>query len=831
MVMLRIYLLGPIHLENDALPLPQIATQKAASLFGYLVTHPAKDLSREFLADLFWPDRPPAKARHSLHTALWQIRHVFKGGNLDPERFFDASNTRIIWKPYEDLWLDVARFEADCTEGSLDKLEHAVGLYRGPFLVNLYEDWCINERYRLEELYLQALNQLAQVHYEHRDFSTSLKYARQLINADPLRESAHREAMQAFYQLGQRVAAIEQFNTCVQYLRDELSLEPSEETTLLYQKIMEETLPHLPASGEIEQLDKNEIASIPNTASELHRSKIFILDDVLFTGREEQFGLLKEWWQDRREPIAIISGENGSGKSRLAAQFAESLKTDGVQIAWGRGYPIGQTLSYQAISEALRALLTTTPSNLLKALPEWVISTLSRLLPEMRENLSNGHNASLIQTDKAHLFEAVIELLTTLSQAGPILLVIDDLNWLAESSLQLIEYLLLNGEAVGRKSTYRIRFLGTSGPEDLAPESFRMMLHRLRHENLLLDLPLHALNLESVINWIERWSGRGPEAQDLATGLYHKTEGNPFFITETVKALFETGQLKNERDGWSGSALTLVPDSLPLPVSIRELIYERLERLPRNAAVLLQVASVIGLEFDFEVLQPAWSQGEDETLTAIDDLLRAHLILESQNPRGHDYEFNHQMVQEAVYAKLTKTRRKALHRRVAQSLEKVYGEDAAASLVHHYQQAGDLESTFRWGVRAGEKALALSAYQDAIEHFRRAESLLSKIKASPAVEMDLYAGLARAYEPAHQVDEMMSVAGRLMELAQREGDIEAQIQAGLWLGWGLALSGDPRGAEVLTEAQAQAKSNHSPLLPEVTLHLERLAEEELDATG
>jgi len=826
--MLRIYLLGPIHIENDTLTLPQIATQKAASLFGYLVTHPAKDLSREFLADLFWPDRPAAKARHSLHTALWQIRHVLKKGDLEPERYLNANNTRIVWHAYEDVWLDVTRFEANCAEDSLDKLEEAVSLYRGPFLINLYEDWCLNERYRLEEMYLQALDQLAQVHYERRNFSTSLNYAHQLISVDPLRESAHRRAMLAFYQLGQRVAAIEQFNTCAQYLKSELDLEPSEDTYRLYQEIMEETLIHLPASDEKGLLDHNEITTMPAIASKPRSSRIFAPENIPFTSREEQLQRLQDWWSNRQESIAIISGENGCGKSRLAGQFAESLKMSGVQIGWGRCYPLGQTLSYQAISEALRDLMASTPGNLLKALPEWVTSGLSRLLPEIRGTIQDDQLARLIQTDKAHLFEAVSDLLANLSQAGPVLLVIEDLNWAAESSQQLIEYLLHKLGTPGGELTYPMRVLGTCGPEDMAPEGFRMMLHRLRHDNLLLDLPLSALDLDSVINWIGRWSGRGDEAQQLAACLYQKTEGNPFFIAETVKALFETRQLSIESNGWSGPALTLVPDSLPLPVSVRELIYERLERLPGDAAGLLQVASVIGLEFDLAIVQPAWNQGEDETLTAIDDLLRAHLILESQNPGRHDYEFNHQMVQEAVYAKLTKTRRKAIHRKVAQALETAYGEEAATSLVYHYQQAGEFESALQWGVQAGQKALALSAYQDAIGFFRQAEELLAKAKALPAVEMDLLAGLARAYEPSRQAGEMVSAAKRLMGLAQRYGQIEAQIEAGLWLGWGLALSGDPHAADVLAEAHAQAESAHSPLLPEVSLRLNMLANQPVD---
>jgi len=216
------------------------------SLFGYLVTHAGREHSRESLAEMLWPERPAANARRSLHTALWQIRSTLKENGLNPDEILDINGNRVSWINEPDEWLDVAEFEQACAANLPARLEQAVRIYRGPFLQELYDNWCIETRYQLEEKYCWALGQLAQSNYDAGDFQAALEAAQRLLHTDALREEAHGLAMQAFYQLGNRAAAIEQYAACQEIFHEQLGIAPSGETRALYEAISSETLPRRP---------------------------------------------------------------------------------------------------------------------------------------------------------------------------------------------------------------------------------------------------------------------------------------------------------------------------------------------------------------------------------------------------------------------------------------------------------------------------------------------------------------------------------------------------------------------------------------------------------
>ncbi len=240
--MLKIYLFGPLQLENDTDALPPFATLKAASLFGYLLAHAGKDLRRDSVAEMLWPDRPVSNARRSLHTALWHIRRIFRKGGLEPGDFLETSGNFIGWFPNQELWSDLEEFNAACRSGLPERLCRAINLYRGPFLENLYDEWCEEERNRLEEEYIQALSRWQQVCIERGDFTDALEAALKLLKTDPLSEEARRAAMLSLYQLGHRRRSIEQYLECERLLSSELNIQPSQETRALFKDIVDESL-------------------------------------------------------------------------------------------------------------------------------------------------------------------------------------------------------------------------------------------------------------------------------------------------------------------------------------------------------------------------------------------------------------------------------------------------------------------------------------------------------------------------------------------------------------------------------------------------------------
>ena len=313
--MLHIHLLGSVRLEHDAVLLPALATHKATSLLGYLVMHAGRTHRRETLAELFWPDRPATSARRSLHTALWQIRHALKQGGLDPDEFLTGNGTFVEWPLNDAIQIDVVDFEAAVILSSTAALQRAVDLYEGPFLEGLYDNWCIEERYRLEELYLQALGSLATAYRSEGNFAVALEQTRRLLKIDPLCEDAHRVAMETLYQLHQRAAALQQYETCARLLKRELNAEPSIETRRLRAAILDESL--LVLNPDLNSIDLPAPVASRDRSSNTNHPLLFDATGVPFADRREELAWLTSWWTDRREPMALISGEAGAGKTRL----------------------------------------------------------------------------------------------------------------------------------------------------------------------------------------------------------------------------------------------------------------------------------------------------------------------------------------------------------------------------------------------------------------------------------------------------------------------------------------------------------------------------------
>jgi DNA-binding SARP family transcriptional activator len=231
---LRLCFLGTLHLCHDDQPLPRPSTLKSQSLLAYLVLHRGRPQSRERLADLFWGDRPDHKARRSLATALWHIRRC-----LPAQELVLSDAQTIQFDPRLDLWLDVEAFESQATRQDLASLQSALDLYRGDFLEDFYDDWIINERHRLETVLRETLTRLMLGYETRGGHEAALTTALRLLERDPLREDAHRLAMRVYCRLGQRNAALEQYQYCCQIVQQELDTTPMIETTELYQAILE----------------------------------------------------------------------------------------------------------------------------------------------------------------------------------------------------------------------------------------------------------------------------------------------------------------------------------------------------------------------------------------------------------------------------------------------------------------------------------------------------------------------------------------------------------------------------------------------------------------
>jgi tetratricopeptide (TPR) repeat protein len=234
------------------------------------------------------------------------------------------------------LWLDVEEFEASAARDDTSSLQAAVALYRGDFLEDFYDDWVLNERYRLESLFAASLERLMNAQEASRQYAFAVATALRLIQHDSLREDAYRLAMRAYCRLGHRNAAVDLFTRCQEKIRRELEAEPMAETRDLYESIL---------SGGYEVTPAVEAAPVPLPIEEPVMGRVKSPLDVVakspLVGREDELAVLQRSWDAAiagQGQLVWVLGEAGMGKTRLVQEFANRAAWQGTRVLWGCCY-------------------------------------------------------------------------------------------------------------------------------------------------------------------------------------------------------------------------------------------------------------------------------------------------------------------------------------------------------------------------------------------------------------------------------------------------------------------------------------------------------------
>ena len=722
-MVVRFYFLGVFDLRCDQQALLKPPTQKSQSLLAYLVLQRKRPQLREHLIDLFWGERLEHKGRRSLTTALWHLRSC-----LPADDFIISDYASVQFNPQAAVWVDVDEFYQLVNANEPESLARALNLYRGTLLTGFYDDWVINERYRLEAEYEEALARLMFSQQSSGQYRQALQTAQRLLQHDPLREDACQVAIRACGQLGQPGAALKEYQRLRQVLQQELGIDPAIETRELYLEVRAAS----PAGEVAYPIPLEEIPKAGRLT--LGNHPLETAGTVRMVGRELELESLEKCWQTARSGhgrFILISGEAGVGKSRLVEEFSKQKRWQGVQVLYGRCYEFERMLPYQPVVDALRNTLLNFSQAELESLPDWVVRELVRLVPELAECTSRAtlQAQESREQEQNQLFAAILALIVVLGRRGGLLLVVEDLHWASEATLQLLHYLVRN------LAETEVMIVGTSRLEESHERQPALeMGEQLEKAGLAMPIQLASLRQNEIEQLVIEMSGGAADSLRLAQWLYQETEGNPFFLMESVKALFEGGMLCMEEGVWKGDFQLVQAWTPIIPPNISLLILNRLRRLDDVSLELLYMAAVIGREFDFDLLCTVQAQGEDTTLTALDQLLRSRLIEEGRQPIEPDYVFAHHKIQEVAYQTIPPRRKSKMHALVAQTLEQMYPRQSArinAELAFHYlhacqQNRNYVEKAVAYSIAAGDQARILYAHQEAIDHYRRALSLLEE---------------------------------------------------------------------------------------------------------
>jgi DNA-binding SARP family transcriptional activator len=737
--LVAIGLLGPPLIERDGMAIA-VDTRKAIALLAYLAVT-GQQHTRDTLATLLWPEYDQDSGRASLRRTLSALKKGLREPTSGAWLRIDRERIRLIPTPAISIDTDVfkerlAELDAhghastEACPRCVRPLEHAVQLYRGDFLAGFtlrdsstFDDWQLFVADAFRRQLAGALERLVALLAAQRAFEPAIVHARRWLALDPLHELAHRQLMLLYAWAGERAAALRQYRECVMVLEEELGVPPLAETSQLAEAIREDRAP--PPPPEVATLPSRRDEGVPRVSSPITSPRVALPATLPLVGRATEWATLVETFEQVRATTighcVVLEGEAGVGKTRLAEDFLAHASALGAGTLIGRCYEGEAGLAYAPFIEALRAgLARPEMAERLARLSDHSLSEAARLLPEL---LPAGPRPGLPMApavaspgEQTRFFEGVSQVLGAVVGAGGVLLV-DDLHWADEASLDLLTYLVRRLET--RPLSVVVTWRAERVPADHRLRRLAADAARAGAATVLSLRRLQAAEVAELLRAVSQSAAAVPEA--VAGPLYAETQGLPFFIVEYLREMLSRGT-----------------DELPrsLPGGVRALLHSRVAAVSETGAQVLAASAAVGRPVDFDTLRDASGRAEEEAVAAVEELLAHGLLREVpggdpwEGAAGVTFEFTHDRLRELVYEETSLVRRRLLHRRVAEALRArgrshvARGAGALASqIAQHYQIAGQDADAAEYFRLAGDYARSLYANADALAHFRTALAL------------------------------------------------------------------------------------------------------------
>jgi tetratricopeptide (TPR) repeat protein len=432
------------------------------------------------------------------------------------------------------------------------------------------------------------------------------------------------------------------------------------------------------------------------------------LVEPVLVGRENEFGELQRHLDlafEGKGTTVFVSGEAGSGKTRLVTEFLNVVKKKEVAVL------IGWCLSTAAVPYFPFLEAFDSYSSFNETSNDGQLGLKSRLVGSSQTEVTTKDESLTPQLWKDQTFAAVTRELFYLSAKKPTILVIDDIHWADSASLALLHYVsrAIASERILIVATFRNEELNSLAEGQVYPliETLRLM----GREDLFKEIKLADLNQDDVGRVAESMLG-GSVAPDFVEKLAKESRGNPLFIVESLKLLSEHGSLIHEHNQWCVSV-----DRLDIPTKVKDIILRRVSALKSDQRRVLDVASVVGVVFDPELLGTVLNQDSLQVLETLNAISQSNSLVSCEK---NYFTFDHAKSREVLYEEIRLPLRIGYHSRIAERIEirdQILKNVHASDLAFHYTQAGNLEKAIKYSLVAGKEALAGFSNAEALKHF------------------------------------------------------------------------------------------------------------------
>lgn len=720
-------------------------------------------------------------------------------------------------------------------------------------LEELYSEWTIQRRDALQRSWIGLLLQLAHFYAERNDFVGAIEILDRLRTADPTNETALQRLMILLTRLERRGEALQVYRQHVTMLKRDYESEPLPETRKLYHSLREGSTPHvyMTTTGGTSKLhpanEKESVSSSGNRASAqkqpaqeiAFRRPSFQLsrhNQSPLVGRQRERDTMRQVMlsveeisnkstrptrkesgstptthaspaslsstASRHTHFLLLQGEPGIGKTRLAEELSTEAYTRDWAVAWSRTYEQEGTIPYHPWTELLRTLLQGTPSraetdeatSARSGTASLRLERLGPLLPELTTYAATSSPRPTSpplphEQERLHLWETVLELLNTLSKAHPLLLILDDLHWTDDSSLELLTYI------THHLHEQRILIVGTCRDGELPPtHRLRMLISDLRREQTIVTLSIQPLSQAQIGTLVSHLP------QNVIERIQDQASGNPFFAEELARYI-GTAAIDDVPPLPPDSSLEKrlhlrTPGIAPqekhlqertassMPEAIAAVLERRLGRLSAECVALLGKAAVLGGSFELGLLLSMTNErAEDSTLDLLEEALYAGILTEEGTGAHITYHFWHPLIVSHLYDRLSAARRAQLHRRAAEAIKTIHmnaqsGKVAAAIIYHLNRGGGDSASIAYYAELAGTNAYTLASYAEAQQYYVQGyQALMGKpfsatdapdihIITQRITQFPLPQASSKAYDPLH----LCRILERIAECCVIQGD-------------------------------------------------------------
>lgn len=663
----------------------RIPRSKSRGIVFYLAAQD-RDVSRDKLQDMFWPDFTQQSAQHNLNVHLSDIRKKMPGLlESDNEYVRLSANILADCKQFD------AYFQAD--RFNFEQHKNMLMLYQGDFLEGFnisgasdFDLWKSTMREHYLNLYIKGLIRLSEYHHENGEYEEELRVLQNAIQMDPLQERVYRSVMQIHYENGDFLQANAIYQKLQNILNDEIGAEPTAETQQFYHTMLEHR-------SSTENMIHNQRRHFTlQTGAAPHKST-----KTAFVGMKNVLEELEKNTSEKN--ISILEGIEGSGKTRVLQEFSVTWKGG---VLWINCLMASENLPYQPFLSALTDYFSSGEGqNIKTVLPQEMGTKRWQIIQSVLENAVIPQDLQQ-EMGKVQLFDAFSNLFLSLGRIMPFLVIVEDLEKADFSTMELMEHLAIRcGSSVSFAGSVSPVHQGSRRP---------IVSARLRNLGVLRRIRMPGFSQSDVAELLARKYGSAQE--ELAEWLWHLAGRNPFQLNEMIKSLPED----------NGSQKLTTTITATIPASVREYFEPISIMLSKTARTVLDIAAVYGAIFPYPLIIQTAVVTEEECLDGLDELISKGILIPAEE---NEYEFFTVLVRETVYAVLNPSKKQWLHLKIAEAIEKdeylIDKEEKIGLLAHHFVKSSQPKRAVTYALRAGDSAYKRSAWRDAIDYYEMAK--------------------------------------------------------------------------------------------------------------